>query len=169
MYEEHERLDRAQCLGQLGNVAVQRFREARDSRQPDKEVLRHLNDALRWYLQVLDMVPGDAVKDLAVTHNALGVIYGDAGDIDGALTHYRDAIRYLEAQGDLYSAAGTRFNVAFDLAGAGRFADAFEYANAALRNYETYGDRAAKEIQRTRELIAVIERGLQAQGGEPSP
>jgi len=51
------------------------------------------------------------------------------------------------------------------LAQTGRLADAREYAYAALRNYETYGGRAAEEIQRMRELIELIEQDMQAQGG----
>ncbi len=60
-------------------------------------------------------------------------------------------------QDDLYGAGQTRFNVAVTLAQAGRFADAREYAYAALRNYETFGERAMKEIEETRRLIAWIE------------
>ncbi len=43
---------------------------------------------------------------------------------------------------------------------AGRLTDAREYAYAALRNYQTYGDRAAAETQRTQGLIAEIEQDL---------
>jgi tetratricopeptide (TPR) repeat protein len=100
------------------------------------------------------------VDDLAVTHNQLGNIYDDAGDLDRALLHYREAIRYEEMQGNLYGAALTRSNVAIAFATAGRLADAREYAYAALRNYQTYGDRAAEEIQKTQKLIAKIEQAM---------
>ncbi len=66
--------------------------------------------------------------------------------------------------GNLYGAALTRYNVALVLIKSGRFADALEYANAALRNFETYGEDAAEEIQKTHNLIAHIEKALQAQG-----
>ena len=88
----------------------------------------------------------------------LGSIYGDASDLDRALTHYREAIRYLEAAGNLYVAAQTRYNVAYDLANVGRLPDALDYAQAALRNYSTFGDRAADRIQKTQQLIAQIEQ-----------
>jgi tetratricopeptide (TPR) repeat protein len=99
-----------------------------------------------------------------VTHNQLGAIYYDAGDLDRALSHYRDSIRYNEVAGNLYSAALTRYNVALVLIRSGRFVDALDYANAALHNYETYGEGAAEKIQKTRNLIAQIEKALQAQG-----
>jgi hypothetical protein len=36
-------------------------------------------------------------------------------------------------------------------------AEALEYAHAALRNFQTYGEGAAAEVQKTQELIAWIE------------
>jgi tetratricopeptide (TPR) repeat protein len=158
LLDERDRLGRGKCLNQLGAVAYERFKEARAADKPAEEPLRYLNDAARFYHQALDLLPPNAVNDLAVTHNQLGAIYGDAGDLDRALSHYREAIRYFEGAGDLYQAAATRFNVAIDLANAGRRADALLYAQAALRNFATYGDRAAAEIAKTQGLIARIEK-----------
>jgi tetratricopeptide (TPR) repeat protein len=163
--DERHHLLRGKGLGQLGYVALERFKEARTADKPKEELLRHLNVALQFYLQALDLLPPNAVDDLAVTHNQLGSIYVNAGDLDHALPHYRETIRYFEAAGNLYGAAQTRFNVALALARANRLADAQVYADAALRNYETYGDRAAEEIQRTRELIADIEQARKGKGG----
>ena len=151
--DPRDHLGRSKTLGQLGMVAYERFLEARAGNKPEEELLRHLNDAVGFYHQALDMSPSNAIDQLAVKHNQLGLIYNDAGDLDRALPHYREAIRYHEGAGNLYAAAQTRFNVALALAQAGRLADAREYAHAALRNYQTYGDRAAGEIQRTQELI----------------
>jgi len=99
----------------------------------------------------------------AVAENQLGNIYGDAGDLNRALPHYRESIRLEEARGNLFGAALTRFNVAVHLARAGRFTDAREYARAALRNFETFGPRAAAEIEETRQLLAQIESDLERQ------
>jgi len=60
----------------------------------------------------------------------------------------------------VYHAAVARYNVALNLARAGRLPDAWEYAQAALRNYETYGQGAAEEVQETRELIDAIEKAM---------
>jgi tetratricopeptide (TPR) repeat protein len=152
----------AHCLGQLGNVAHERFKEAQAAKRPEEELLQHINDALRFYHQALDLLPPDAVDDLAVTHNLLGNIYSNAGDLDRALPHYRESIRYREMQGNLYGAAQTRFNVALVLAEAGRLSDAREYAHAALRNFQTYGDRAADKIEKTQGLIAKIEGAMES-------
>jgi len=157
---EHDRLGRARCLAQLGLVARERFKEARAAQRPEAELLRHLNDAAGYYHQALDLLPPNAVDDLAVTHNRLGNIYNDAGDLDRALLHYREAIRYAETGGNEYEAGMYRFNVAVSLMQAGRLADAREYAYAALRNFETYADRAAEMIQETRELIERIEQAM---------
>jgi len=154
----------AQCLGQLGLVARERFKEASAAQQPEAELLHHLNAALGFYLQVLDLLPPNAVDDLAVTHNQLGNTYADAGDLDRALPHYREAIRYDERGGNLYKAGEHRRNVALALAQAGRFPDALDYAQAALRNFETYGERAAEMIEETRRLIGMIEEDLRKSG-----
>jgi tetratricopeptide (TPR) repeat protein len=159
LHDAGDRLGRGKCKNQLGAVAYKRFREARAAGRPEA-ARHHLNDAARRYHEALELLPDDAVADLAVTHNALGAIYGDAGDLDRALLHYGEAIRYLEQQGDGYRAAQTRFNVAVDLRSAGRLGDALEYAGAARRGFEPYGDGAADEIQKTQQLIAAIERAM---------
>lgn len=164
LLDEQDYLGRAKCFQQLGNVAYERFKEARNAGKPAEEQSNHLSAALEYYSRTLKMLPPDAVDDLAVTHNALGVIYTEVGDPDSALEHYREAIRYDELQGNLYKAAIIRYNVAVSLTEADRFADALEYAHAALRNYETFGDRAAERIKETRELIAKIEQDLQGKG-----
>jgi tetratricopeptide (TPR) repeat protein len=158
---EGDHLGRAKSLSQLGLVAHERFIEDRAAEQPEEELLRHINDALKYYHQALEFDPPDHLKDLATDHGALGNIYDDAGDLDRALFHYREAIRYFEAAGDLYWAAETRFNVALALRKAGRLEDALLYAQAALRNFQTYGDRAAAEIQQTQELIAKIKANIE--------
>ena len=154
---EKDRLGRGKCVGQLGAVARGRFKEARAAGRSDIELLAHLNEAARRYHEALELLPMDAVDELAVTHNQLGATYGEAGDLDRALPHYRQSIHYEEAQGNLYGAARTRFNVALTLRSAGRQADALEYAQAALRGFESYGDRAGEMIQRTQKLIEQIQ------------
>ena len=161
LHEERDRLNRSKGLSQLGLVAYERFNEARKVKKPEAELLKQLNIAVQFYQQALEITPPNAVDSLAVKHNALGVIYDEgAGDLDRALPHYREAIRYEEMQGNLYGAAQTRCNVALALAQAGRLMDAREYALAALRNFETFGDRAAEEIEKTRGLVAQIEEEI---------
>ena len=161
LHDERDRLGRGKCHNQLGYVAFERFQEARSAGRPAEELVAHLNTAVGFYHQALDLLPDNAVNDLAVTHNQLGAIYRNAGDIDRALPHYREAIRYFEGAGDLYHAAGTRFNVALALSDSGRVADAREYARAALRNFETYGAGAAEMIQRTQQLLARLDAAPQ--------
>jgi tetratricopeptide (TPR) repeat protein len=161
-----DRLGRSKTLDQLGIVARLRFREARRARSPVRELLKHLNAALALYLEALDMTPRDAIADLATRHNHLGNIYGDAGDLDRAMEHYRKAISYSEAAGDSYHAAQTRYSFGVLLAQSRRFTDAKEYALAALRGYQTFGDRAKDDVTKTNELIALIEKAQKAGGGE---
>ncbi|HEX5720211.1 MAG TPA: tetratricopeptide repeat protein, partial [Thermoanaerobaculia bacterium] len=154
--EESDSMGRARCIGQLGHVAYERFRDALNTERPEEELLQYLNEAVTRYQEALDLLPADAVNDLAVGHHQLGSIFGDAGDLDRAVHHYRESIHYEEAQGNLYGAAQTRGNVAIALFNAGRRADALEYAEAALRGFEPYGAGAVREIEMTRGLIATI-------------
>lgn len=164
LMDEDDRLGRARCLGQIGSVAYERFEEARKAGRPKEEVLKYLNEALQQYHKTLKMLPKDAVDDMAVVHNQLGMIYSNAGEVDRALEHYREAIRYREMQGNLYGAGQIRYNVALNLVRGGRLAYALEYAKAALRNYESYGERAAADIEDTKKLISRIEKALEEQG-----
>lgn len=161
--EERDYLGRAKCIIVLGTVALERFNDARTGNRSKDELLKHLNEALRHYHESLDLLPSNAVDDLAVVHNQLGQTYRFAGQTERALLHYIKSIQYNESQGNLFRAANTRFNVALNLAGAGRFEDALLYAHAALRNYQTYGERAAKEVQETKDLITEIEKDLKKQ------
>jgi len=157
-----DRLYRASSLAQLGRVAWERFEEARKANQPKTEVLRHLNEALQRYHEALEMTPPDAIGQVAVIHNQLGIIYDSAGDLDRSLHHWRESIRYKEAAGNLYGAATTRSNIARALASAGRFHDARAYADEAFRNYQACAN-AEQEIQKTLDLIAAIAKA--AEGG----
>ena len=155
-HEESDHLGRARCLTGLAYVALERFDEAREAKEPEEVLLKYLNQALGRYLEALELFPENAVADLARVHNQIGNIYGEAGQMDGAMYHYNQSIQYGESMGDLYGAGQIRFNVAVALVQADRFQDALAYAQAALRNYQTYGDRAAEEIQRTKNLIKRI-------------
>ena len=160
LVDEGDRFGRGQRLGELGNVAYERFKQARAQKAGEADLLRHLNEAVGFYTQALALLPPDAVAELAVTHNQLGAIYGDAGDVDRALPHFRDAIRYEEQQGNIYGASQTRFNVSLALTQSARPEDALEYARAALRGFESYGESASEEAQRTRQVIGMIEGQL---------
>lgn len=158
--EEGDQLGRGQCFGQLGFVAFGLFREAGEAKRPLEECLGHLNEAAYFYHQQIELTPADAVNELAVANNQLGIIYGAADETKYSVTHFCEAIRYREMQGNFFSASGARFNVARVLAQAGRPQDALEYARAALCGFESFGERAADWIQQTQQLIGEIEQEL---------
>jgi len=158
-WPENDRMGRGGCIVQLGSVALGRLHEAQTSGRPGEELLLHLNEAVRLYHEALNLLPADAINFLAVTHNQLGQSYRLAGDLDRAVPHLRKAIQRFEEAGDPFHASGARINAALALAQADRRADALEYAEAALRGYESYGERAAAEIEETRRLIAAMRGG----------
>ncbi len=154
---EHDWLERSKCMGELGLVAYERFKEAQITKQPEDESLRYLNAAAQFYEQALAQTRSNAVDSLAVNHNQLGLIYNDMGNPNRALSHYRKAICYWEGAGNLHGAGTTRFNVALTMRDAGRLVDARDYAYAALRNFRSYEGRAAEDERRTERLITMIE------------
>jgi tetratricopeptide (TPR) repeat protein len=163
--DQRDWLGRSKCLIELGRVAHERFQESRTARQPEEELRRHLNNAVQFFHQAINFFPQNAVNHLAVAHNQLGNICRSAGDFDRAFLNYCEAIRYEEAQGNLYGAAQDRFNIALIRVQASRFDEALLYAQTALSNFETFGDRAAVDIQDAQQLIRLIEQSLKARGG----
>ena len=153
-------LGRSKSMNQLGTVAYECFKEARAEKAAEDILLGHINQALSYHYQALDILPKNAVSDLAITHNWLGAIYGDTGHINQALEHFRESIRYDERQGNIYGAGQTRYNVALTMRQAGRLADAQEYARAALTNFQTFDNRAVDWIQLIQQLITDIEKAM---------
>jgi tetratricopeptide (TPR) repeat protein len=155
-----DRLSRAASLAQLGNVAYRRFLDGMAT-EPKPGLMVHFHEALRCYHETLKITPSDAVGQLGSAHGQLGNIYRLV-DVDRALHHYREAIRLSEAGDELYVAAVNRFNVALLLEGHDRLGDARQYAEAALRGYQTYGASAAVDVQKTLDLIARIAKAATA-------
>jgi hypothetical protein len=156
-WPEGDQLNRGKTLGQLGLVARERFKEARQTGQPGDMLAEYWNAALHAYQQALNMLPPDEVDTRAMFHNQLGNIYGDASQIDQAIAHHREAIRYFEQAGSLYYAAATRHNVAIYLTVESRLEEALLFARAALCNFERFGPSAAQEVERIQKLVTQIE------------
>jgi tetratricopeptide (TPR) repeat protein len=144
----------------LGHVNRERFKDAEKEGKAEEELLKHLNAAVGYYQQALALLPPDDVDDLAATHNQLGIIYKDVGDLERALEHYNKSIQYNEMAGDIYAAGTTRRNMAIALSQNGRHSDALLYARAALRNFESYGGRAKQDEDETKRLIDWIEKAI---------
>jgi tetratricopeptide (TPR) repeat protein len=159
--DEQNRLGRARCLTELGSVAYERLKDATAAEEPESVLMSHFRDAEKFYGEALTLSPQNAVHHLAVTHHQFGNLYADVGNFEGALTHWQNSLRCEETSGNLYGAAMTRVSIASGLLMTGRLEDAKEYALAALRNYETFGDLATSEIQRTQELLEQIEKLLE--------
>ena len=160
--EDH--IGRAECLAQLGSVAYERFLNAQEAGRPPEECFGHLSDAERAQKQALQMFPPDAVRERAAANGQLGNIYGSAGQTDAALYHYRESIRHYEAAEDAFKSGQGRHNTALTLARAGRFTDAQDWAQSALRDFRSR-ENTEQEIAEALKLLERIESGL----GETSP
>jgi tetratricopeptide (TPR) repeat protein len=149
---------RAVVVGQFGNIAYERFVEARKAGAPAEQLLRHLDDAAAAHHQKLDLLPADEISEHAVAHNELGNIYAEAGYTDRALDHYRKAIRYREQQDNRYRAGTVRLNAAIALDSAHRREDALLYAQAALNDFQAVGPGASVVAERARQLITQLQQ-----------
>jgi tetratricopeptide (TPR) repeat protein len=158
LLESRDTLGQARSIGQLGNIALERFRDAQAAGADEETLLGYLNDAASAHHQKLGMLPPDEVNEHAVAHNQLGNIHAEAGHTDQALGHYRKAIHYDELQDNTYGAGQTRFNAALTLARAGRTHDALLYARAALRDFQTLGPGATTNADTAQQLITELER-----------
>jgi hypothetical protein len=154
---EGDRLGRGKCNNQLGGTAYGRFNDAKKEEKTKEELLEHLNAAVGYYQQALALLPPDAVDDLAVTNCQLGIVFSEAGDLEQGLSWWQKGITLFEKAGNLFEAGKHQRNISVFLALAERFSDALLYARAALRNFEPYGQGAAKNIEDTKGLIAWIE------------
>ena len=158
--DPHDEMWRGNCCSELAAIAYLRAEEARQRQRPRAEQFEHLNTAASLCFQALDLLPSTAVNHLAIVHQRLGKVFADVGDLEQALPHFHQAIRYKEGTLD---AAELRYNVAVVLAYAGRLDDATEYAHAALSNFATFGSRAAEGTQKVQKLIALIKQAAQEQ------
>jgi len=157
---EGDRQGNAGCYSQLGLIEYEKFNEAQKAKQPDEQLLKYLNAAVKWYHLALENDSPDNPADLATDHNALGVLYMKAGDMERALYHYNQGIHFTEVSGNLYEAGRYRRNLAIALANQGRLSDALLYARAALRNFETYQGRAKEMEDEAKGLIEAIEEQM---------
>jgi hypothetical protein len=154
---EGDRLGRGKCTNNLGAVALERFEEALKKDDDQAVLLLHWETALNYYQQALQLLPSNAVNDLAVTNNQLGMIYDWAGDLERMRFHYDESIRLNEQVGNLYAVALTRENLALSYYNDGQYEPARRYAELALQNFARYGAGAAQEVAKVQGLLALID------------
>jgi tetratricopeptide (TPR) repeat protein len=157
LMDEDDQLGYARTTGQLGTIAYDRFVDARAAGASHTVLAGHLIKAENYFREALDLTPEGMPVEMAIGHIALGNVYTDAGQFDTAIQHYQKAIKNWENTGDRHAAGQARFNLALTLAEAGRYDEALLYAQAARRDFESYGASAFADIQKTQGVIADIE------------
>jgi tetratricopeptide (TPR) repeat protein len=155
LHRSEDSSGRAKVAAALGDVSFKRFQDGLAKGRPQKELERLINEAGKNYQQALQLSPPTAIVARAAIHDRLGEVYDEFGDIDLALQHYQQAIRYNEQASEVYSAGRTRANAAFALLQALRLDDARVYAEAALANFRESKD--AFYIQQTELMLANID------------
>jgi tetratricopeptide (TPR) repeat protein len=154
---DSDQFGRSRSLAALGNLALERFDEARAAGEAESVLRERLNAALGYNQEALALTPVGDHQDRAIIEHQLGSIYHKAGDTGLALRHYQQALQHDEARGDIYGAGQTRYSIALLLAEASRVSDALHYARAALRNFQQ-AEPGAAAVARTKRLIADLEQ-----------
>lgn len=167
----NDALGRSRCIHQIGMVYHERFNEARQRKEPMETLLHHAQAAEAYYLEALRLCPKDALTHLSPTHNQLGNLYKEFGQLDRAREHYEKDAQYEEKAGNRFGAGQTRFNMAvMYVQAAGReeqpsqqrdsLLRARAYAEAALRDFQQYQGRAAADEADAQRLLDNINQAL---------
>ncbi len=152
---------RAKLFALLGQAFWQRFREDRRNERPVAELKNHLTHGLRSYEMAIEHTRNDDPRRLSELWLYYGHVHYSMGQIERAIPHYRQSIRYDVENGDACSAARTRFNIAIALRDLGRLGEARRYATQAYNESLELGGLAPENIvERSRRLIQLIERAL---------
>ena len=154
----HDTRSRAEVIRELGTVAYQRLLDDQKAGKPAEDQDRHLAAATQAYEQSLQLFSANDVSNLAVVHHQLGLVYLTAGAIDAALQHFRKSIQHEEQRENRYGAGESRYTAAVVLVRGGRRREALLFARAALRDFEAVGPSATANVERARQLIALIEQ-----------
>lgn len=152
---------RAKLFALLGQAFWQRFRSDRQNERPEIELKSHLSHGLENYEMAIEHTRHDDPRRLSELCLYYGHVHYSLGQIERAIPHYRQSIRYDIANGDACSAARTRFNIAIALRDLGRLGEARKYATHAYNESVDLGGLAPENlVERSRRLIQLIERAL---------
>lgn len=171
LHDPNDALGRSKCINQIGMVHYDRFLDARERNEPVETLLRHAQTAEKYCLDGLQLRPQDALTDLGPAHNGLGNLYGDIGQQDKAREHYEHAAQYFERAGDHFHAGTVRTNMALMYSRASERENqpsqqrssllrARAYTEAALRDFQHYKGRAAKDEADAQGLLDNINQAL---------
>jgi tetratricopeptide (TPR) repeat protein len=157
-----DRAGKAACLALLGRVAWERFNEARQANHAERDLIRHLSSARKYYQRALVQDSPEDHSSLSIHNQQLGHVCYAMGDLDRALPYYRECIRHAELEGSKIRAAHARFDLAIALRDSGRLEIARRYAIETARDFESLGDSEPGMLDRARRLVELIERNAPA-------
>jgi tetratricopeptide (TPR) repeat protein len=157
LHPEGHLLGRAKVVGQLGAIELARLDEGFSTEARQEELDNHLRMAEQYYLEVLRLIPGNAVRDIAVTHGQLGIVYRKAGQGERSIYHLREALRRWSDLEDRLTTAKMQFQIALIYADAGQFFPALDYARSALRSVQSAPDATEAAIDDARRLTSQLE------------
>ncbi|HXY34545.1 MAG TPA: CHAT domain-containing protein [Planctomycetaceae bacterium] len=171
MFDENDASRRSKCMQQIGMVHQERFDEARERGEAAEILLGHWEAAHKYLLQALQLCPDNALPDLGPMHNQLGILYKDAGQANHAREQFEEAVQCYEKAGDRLSAGKTRENIALMYLQApatgtdsstieANLRRARDYEEAALRDFQHFQGRVAKQETKANRILEQINEAL---------
>ena len=153
---------KARFLAALGQVSWERFRTSRQGERPESELIRHLADSRQYYQRAIEHDASSDYENLARHNLQYGHASYSMGDIDRAVPHYREAIRYEQLRQNTFGAAKTRFNLSIALRDVGRLGESRKYAVAAFGELQRIDGPVSEDLfERARKLVMNIESRLE--------
>jgi hypothetical protein len=158
--DAEDQAGRGNCLQQMSVLGLERFKTVMSGGGRFEDAMPYLEAARQFMEESLRVFPLEQRPTRSRISEHLAMIYLYSAQPDIALAFFADDLRRKEVLGDVFAAAVCRQNMAFALCIINRPTDALAYAEAALRDFQTFDRSAAADIQKTRELISELEAGL---------
>ncbi|HXQ34078.1 MAG TPA: hypothetical protein VN843_08705, partial [Anaerolineales bacterium] len=166
---------RSKCIRQIGLLYFERLVQALERKESPEILENYAQIAEENYITALSICPAEASGELSEIHKKLGNLYLTTHLLKPARKHYELAAQLEDDIGDRFRAAGARFQLALTYCREaveaqgqsqerGNLVRARAYAEAALRDYEYYGEHAASQAQVAEELLNNINQVLSELG-----
>jgi hypothetical protein len=151
-------IGRAVAYTSLAEVALARFRGARDDGAPAARLAALVDEARVGFRRALELAPLDSHQMRGGIHELLGELHLQVRDLPGAFRHHHQSLRHAEAAADTFRAGVIRLRIALVLHNDGRYGDALLYARASLTDLLRVGPGAAAMIGRAEAAIQDLGR-----------
>jgi tetratricopeptide (TPR) repeat protein len=134
-----DKMGRAKCIGQLAQVKCAQLDRLLETGTDREAAQQAWSAASALVSEMFRVLPDEAIRELAVTHDLAAHLYRTAGETDLAMSHYQQMIKLYEDLGQPFMEGAVRLKAAQTLAQASRYDDAALFAEQATQDFEGSG------------------------------